>query len=146
MPGDFLKERLATLAPRSDEPDSDLPDPSVPYQAHGRAANKPVYTLHCGLGREGYRSFQYLHLDSDSAFRIEPRGHVIVMRFVGTTVVRVTIRGRNLWRLYDYLHQHRVPWVMRADRDFSDGTDRPVVTAIEFEEVNERGGHDEESG
>jgi hypothetical protein len=140
MPGDFLKERLLSIPPKSEaEPDRELPDASAPYQAHSRAANKPVYTLHCCLGKDGYRSFQYMHLDSDSAFRIESKGHVISMRFVGTKIVQVTICGRNLWRLYDYLHQHRLPWVMRADRDFSDGTDKQVViTAIEIEELNEK--------
>ena len=140
MSAEFLKERLAVLGPKP-EPESDaaLPDPAAPYQAHGRASNAPVYTLHCALGKDGFRSFQYAHLDSDSAFRIEPRGHVITVRFAGTRTVAVTIRGRNLGRLYDYLHQHRIPWVMRADRDFADGADRqPLITAIEIEEVTER--------
>jgi hypothetical protein len=139
MPGDLLKERLLSIPPKSEaEPHSELPDTSAPYLAHGRAANKPVYTLHCCLGKDGYRSFQYMHLDSDSTFSIDHKGHVISVRFVGTKIVQVTICGRNLWRLYDYLHQHRLPWVMRAERDFSDGTDKQVViTAIEIEEVKE---------
>ena len=55
-----------------------------------------------------------------------------------TIKVAVTIRGRNLWRLYDYIHQHKMPWVMRVDvgRDFA-ADDEPVVTAIEFAEVKE---------
>jgi hypothetical protein len=140
MPGDLLKERLLSIPPKSEaESHSELPDTSAPYQAHGRAANKPVYTLHCCLGKNGYRSFQYMHLDSDSTFSIDHKGHVISMRFVGTKIVQVTIRGRNLWRLYDYLHQHRLPWVMLADRDFADGADKQVViTTIEIEEVKER--------
>jgi hypothetical protein len=127
-----------SLKPEADT-DSELPDASAPYQAHGRASNKPVYTLHCALGKDGFRSFQYAHLDSNSEFRIEPKGHVITVRFVGTKVMTVTVRGRNLWKVYDYLHQHRLPWIMRADRDFADGADKqPLITTIEIEEVSEK--------
>ena len=60
-----LKLRTSVFPPKSapstkdDEfADSDLPDTSGPYQAFARPANKPVYTLHCWLGKDGYRSFQ----------------------------------------------------------------------------------------
>jgi hypothetical protein len=120
------------------ETDNELPDASAPYEAHARPSNKPVYTLHCCLGKEGYQSFQYVHLDSGSVFHRGPNGHEIVVRFAGTKTVQVTISGRNLWRLYDYLHQHRLPWVMRADRDFAGPDDKQsVITAIEIAEVEE---------
>ena len=90
--------------PEDELADSDLPDTSAPYQAHARPANKPVYTLHCCLGKDGYRSFQYVHLDSDSSFKTTSAGHVITLRFAGTQVMQVTIKGRNLRQLYDYLH------------------------------------------
>jgi hypothetical protein len=141
MRADFLKEVLEPETKPEPEPDGDLPDLGEPYQAHARAANKPVYTLHFALGRDGLRSFQYVHLDSNSALGVEGGLHVITLRFGGIRTVAVTIRGRNLWLLYDYIHQHRMPWVRRADRDFPDGTGkRPIVTAIDFEEVKERGG------
>ncbi|MCE9565983.1 MAG: hypothetical protein K8U57_28500 [Planctomycetes bacterium] len=133
MAADFLKEHLLAIKPEV-ESDSELPDLAAPYQAHGRASNKSVSTLHCALGKDGYRSFQYMHLDSDSSFRMEATGHVIVVRFVGWKPIQVTIRGRNLWQLYDYIHQHRVPWVMRAERDFVEGK-QTVITAIEIREV-----------
>ena len=118
-----------------DEPaDSDLPDSSAPYQAHARPANKPVYALHCCLGKDGYRSFQYVHLDSDSSFQTTSGGHVITLRFAGTQVVQVTITGRNLRQLYDLLHQHRIPWLMQADRDLADGQEA-IVTTIEITAV-----------
>ena len=116
-----------------------------PTRAHGKGksvANKALYTLHCALGKDGFRSFQYAHLDSDSEFRIEPGGHVLTLRFAGFRTTKVTIRGRNLWQLYDYLHQHRIPWIMRADRDFPDGAGKqPLISTIEFAEVN-GGGRD----
>jgi hypothetical protein len=63
-----------------------------------------------------------------------PTGHVITLRFAGTHVMQVTIKGRNLWRLYDYLHQHRTSWIMRADRDLADGQEA-IVTVIECESI-----------
>jgi hypothetical protein len=115
-----------------------LPDSAHGYMAHSRPANKPLYTLHCILGKEGYRSFQYVHLDSDSRFAVEGKGQVIRLRFSGSKTTAVTIRGRNLMRLFDYVHQHRTAWVMQieAGRDFAaDG--ETVVTAIEIEEVRD---------
>jgi len=85
------------------------------------------------LGKNGYRSFQYVHLDSDSTFE-QRSGQVITLRFAGTKIMQVTITGRNLWRLFDYLHQHRMPWIMVADRDFAADSE-PVITRIAIAEV-----------
>jgi hypothetical protein len=123
-----------TAQPEDEPADSELPDTSAPYQAHARPANKPLYTLHCCLGKDGYRSFQYVHYDSDSSFKTASTGHVIMLRFAGTQVVQVTITGRNLRRLYDLLHQHRISWVMRADRDL-DNEGGPTITSITIEEA-----------
>jgi hypothetical protein len=117
--------------PEDELADSDLPDTSAPYQAHARPANKPVYTLHCCLGKDGYRSFQYVHLDSGSSFTTTSAGHVITLRFAGTQVMQVTIKGRYLWRLYSYLHQHRIAWVMRVDRDLADEQET-IITETEI--------------
>jgi hypothetical protein len=129
------KGRLFALnaRPEPDDEEKELPDSSAPYQAHARPSNKPVYSLHCCLGKNGYRSFQYVHFDSDSRFQMTDKGHAITLRFIGTRMMQVRIVGRNLWRLYDLLHQHRVPWVMQVDRDFREGKE-PVITAIEIEE------------
>jgi hypothetical protein len=56
---------------------------------------------------------------------------VITLRFAGTHVMQVTIKGRNLWRLYDYVHQHRMPWIMQADRDLAEGQES-LITAIDI--------------
>lgn len=114
--------------------DSGLPDTSAPYQAHARPASRPVYTLHCCLGRDGYRSFQMVHLDSNSSLKTTSAGHVITLRFAGTQIMQVTIAGRNLRQLYDHLHQHRISWVMRADRDLADEREA-IITAIEIAAV-----------
>jgi hypothetical protein len=135
---DTLKEvqsRSASQAETAaDQLAPDLVDLDGAYQAHARPSNKSVQSIHLLLGKEGVRSFQYVHLDSDSQFRTGNNGQVIVVRFAGLKSVQVTIRGRNLWRLYDYLHQHRMPWIMRADRDFADDKE-PIITAIDFEDV-----------
>jgi len=111
--------------------DSDLPDTSAPYQAHARPAIKPVYTLHCGLGKDGFRSFEYVHLDSNNSFKTSSSGHVITLRFAGTQVMQVTIKGRNLWQLYGALHSHRISWVMRADRDLAEEQEA-IITGIDI--------------
>ncbi len=131
-----------TLKSRSGSPVDSTPDHLAPdlvdldgaYQAHARASNKPVQALHCVLGKDGVRSFQYVHLDSDSLFQLTTSGQAIVVRFAGLKPFQVTIRGRNLWRLYDYLHQHRMPWIRLADRDFADDKES-IITAIAIEEV-----------
>ena len=72
-------------------------------------------------------SFQYVHLDSYSTYTAES----ITLKFLGMEPVKVVIRGRNLWRLYDYIHQHRIAWIMQVARDFAqDG--QTVVTQVNF--------------
>ena len=134
-----LKDRAHSpdwLRDHEEGSDSELPDPSRPYQAHDRAANKPVYTLHCDLGKDGCRSFQYVHLDSDSEYHIDAKGQTIIVRFAGSKHSQVTIRGRNLRYLYDVLHQHRMPWIMQADRDFGEDKET-IITAIVIDEVKD---------
>jgi hypothetical protein len=137
----LTKLRTSVFSPKAATPseddefsDSNLPDTSGPYQAFARPANKPIYTLHCWLGKDGYRSFQYVHLDSDSSFKTTSAGHVITLRFAGTQVMQVTITGRNLRQLYGALHSHCIPCVMRADRDLADEQEA-IITAIEIAEL-----------
>jgi hypothetical protein len=123
-------------SPEPDQADSELPDLGGPYQAHARPSTKPVYTLHCCLGKDGYRSFGYVHLDSDSTFKVDQGGHVITIRFDGTKTTQITITGRNLWRVYDLVHQHRMSWIMRADRDMA-ADKETIILGIEIVEVEE---------
>lgn len=104
------------------------------YTPHGRPANKPLYSIHFVNPNGEVRSFQYVHLDSNSSFSAEG----VTLKFLGMEPVKVVIRGRNLWTLYDYIHQHRAAWVMQAARDFAqDG--QTIVTRIDFVAVT----HDE---
>ncbi len=77
-------------------------------------------------------SFQYAHLDSGSRFERE----TIHLQFLGFRPVAVAIKGRNLRKLYDYIHQHRIPWIMEVvrERDFvPDG--QAVVTSVTFSSI-----------
>lgn len=121
-------------APAEEPDDLDLPNGEMPYKAYSRPAEKPVYTLHCCLGKDGYRSFQYVHLDSESKFEFGP-SQIIRIRFAGSRTTQLTLRGRNLNLLFDYLHQHRVRWIMVADRDFAADVEA-VITELKIEYVD----------
>ena len=93
-------------------------------------------SVHFILKDRSIRSCQYNQLESDSSFTFLPqgKGNRLVLRFSGTAGLKVVIEGRNLWRLYDYIAQHRMAWVheLSAERDF-EGEDEAVVNAIDFE-------------
>ena len=108
----------------AEEEESGLPSlKDGEYQPHARPSNKPVYGIHFVTPGGDVRSFQYVHLDSGSQFAAGR----ITLAFMGMEPVRVTIEGRNLWRLYDYIHQHRMPWVMVAGRDFAEDGQTIVI-------------------
>jgi hypothetical protein len=115
--------------------DSELPALNAPYSAHARSAAKPVYTLHCLLGAEGCRSFGYVQLDSNSIFRAEKEGQIIVLRFVGSKIWEITISGLNLWKLYDGIHRHVIPWVRKSDRGFATADGEAIITGIQIKEI-----------
>jgi hypothetical protein len=98
------------------------------YQPYARPANKPLYSIHFVSAKGIVRSFQYVHLDSNSSFAAEH----ITLRFMGMEPLKVVIHGRNLWRLYDYIHQHRVAWVAETQRDFV-GDGLPVISKVLYE-------------
>ena len=134
---DHLSEILGrTGASAVDVDDSELPDLKEPYKAHSRASNKPVYILHCLLGKEGCRSFEYVQKDSNSEFKAGELGQIIKLRFAGTKIWEVTITGLNLWRLYDLIGQHRMAWVRKSDRGFAAGPDgETLIMGIDIKEI-----------
>jgi len=81
-------------------------------------------------------SFQYVHLDSRSEY--QPGRFVI--QFAGTKLWRVTVTGRNLWKLYDGITRHAIAWIQQAmpGRDFEEKKGHAVITQIEVEEVGEK--------
>lgn len=104
-----------------------------------RPDNKAVMRLHVVDRPGNVRSFQYVHLDSDSRFGHTKNGQFFVLRFIGSQTMQVTVHGRNLWRLYDYIVLHRWPYLRVADRDFA-GDKEAIVTAVDIEEVREAEG------
>ncbi len=102
------------------------------FRAYARPTHKPVFSIHFITPQGAVKSFQYMHLDSNSRF--EPQR--IALRFVGSVVMDVLIDGRNLWELYDYIHQHRMPWVKAAARDFAQDRE-PIVTRISVVEATD---------
>ena len=53
--------------------------------------------------------------------------------------MEVKVYGRNLLRICDDIHQHRMPWIRVADRDFkaADGVpdNKPVITEVRIGEA-----------
>jgi hypothetical protein len=91
----------------------------------GRARPKPCYSLHVIRPNGEVQTFQYFQLDGMSEYKAGE----IRLRFIGAKVWDVLIEGRKLWELYDYIHQHRMPWLRIAARDFDgDGTSIRSVT------------------
>jgi hypothetical protein len=129
--------RTVMRASGSDLPQAEdelgLPSPGEKqYVPYARPANRPLYSIHFISPKGEVRSFQYVHLDSNSSFSAE----CITLKFLGMEPEKVVIRGRNLWRLYDYIHQHRMPWVVQAARDFAqDG--QTVITQVAFTAVHQ---------
>jgi hypothetical protein len=114
----------------------ELPEPGSPYQAFARAANKPVYTLHCLKGAEGVVSFAYVQIDSHCEFKATDKGQLIRLRFVGSKIWDVTISGIDLWRLYDLIGQHRMAWIRKADRGFQEQPGKePIIMGIDIKEI-----------
>jgi len=127
----MLRNAMTAVEPPPMEEEAGLPPLNGrQYTPHSRPANKPLYSLHI-LSIDGkVHSFQYVHLDSQSTYTSE----CITLKFMGMEPVRVCIYGRNLWLLYDYLHQHRIAWVMQAPRDFAQDR-QTIVTHVTFAAV-----------
>lgn len=125
------------------------------YRASGRAANKALprffvffNKLGFGPGKKAVRQFQYIELDSDGdeedgcGFGLTDTGQEFSVKIAGSKLWKLTVRGRNLWEIYDYLSLHRLPWLRVADRDFADADDpagqKPVILSVDIVEL--RGG------
>ncbi|HEY4309317.1 MAG TPA: hypothetical protein VGN12_07680 [Pirellulales bacterium] len=126
-----LKSVLSRLGEKR-PPDAEefgLPSLDKTYRPYARASQKPLFAIHFITPHGSVRSFQYMHLDSDSSYAPDR----LTLRFAGLKIVNVVISGRNLWELYDYIHQHRSAWVRQAARDFAADGDA-IVTGIAISE------------
>jgi hypothetical protein len=97
---------------------------------------KWVPGLHVFRRRGSTRSFEFLHL----GYKEYDAGNTwFILEFNEPEKWRVTVQGRNLWQIYNYIAQHRLEWIREADRDFA-GDNEAIITATEIEAVKEEAG------
>jgi len=123
------------------------------YKASGRPANKALPRFFVFFSKSGYaigkkaaKQFQYVEMDSDGddedgcGFGFTESGQEFSIKVAGSKQWKLTVRGRNLWEIYDYLTLHRMPWIRVADRDFADADDaagqKPIILSIEIRELS----------
>ncbi len=114
---------------------SPLPRPGDPYQAHARASNKPVATLHAILKNASSRGFSYANYDSIDWLPDDDAGQgpVLVVRFAGLTPCEVRIAGRNLELLHSYIGHCRIGWIreLPTQGDFIDKA-APLIRSVKI--------------
>lgn len=120
-----LTDLLSRTTPKPEpEDDEDL----------GACASRPVVkyvpAFHVKM-RDSVRSFDYGHVGLK---KYEPT--CFVLEFHEPDHWRLTVEGRNLWSVFNYLVLHRLEWIQPVDRDFEDGK-KPVITKIVIEQVKE---------
>ena len=86
-------------------------------------------------GKEDTRAFQYVHL---GFAKYSSNGTSFVVEFNEPENWRMTVKGRNLWKVFVNIHQHALEWIKKADRDFA-ADNSPVITDIRIEPVAEGG-------
>jgi hypothetical protein len=102
----------------------------------GKCASRPVVKYVPAFhvkGRDGVRSFDYGHMGLK---KFDASGTNFVIEFHEPSGWRMTVTGRNLWKIYNYLVLHRLEWVSVADRDFEDNS-QPIITKITIEVIED---------
>jgi hypothetical protein len=146
MPGEQVSEEYRpdayarTAASRLDR-DAMLPALTDPYKAAGTADNGEVSRLVLVMGKDGFKPgatayylMQYVHIGLGE-FGFDADGQFFRFVFSDIQPKVVTVRGRSLLRICDYIGLRRMPWIRQADRDFrlvdgmADG--EPFITRIE---------------
>jgi hypothetical protein len=61
-------------------------------------------------------------------------GTIFMLEFHEPASWSLTVYGRNLWTIYNYLVLHKLEWLEQADRDFADHT-HPIITRISIEPI-----------
>ena len=96
------------------------------------------------IGEQAYIVFQYVHIGIGQ-FGFTANGQVFSFVFSDIQPKLVTVHGRNLLRIFDYISLRRMPWIRQADRDFRavDGTpdNEPIITRIEVEDWKRKESH-----
>ena len=135
--------RKGASEPKPDENGALLPALNDPYKAGG-FAESDVSRLVLVMGKDGFRIgghayivLQYVHLGTGQ-LGFTANGQVFSFVFSDLQPKLVTVHGRNLQRIFDYISLRRMPWIRQSDRDFrsTDGIDdkEPIITRIDVED------------
>jgi len=117
-----------------------LPALTDPYAAGGFVENE-VSRLVLVMGKDGFRIggsayivFQYVHMGIGQ-LGFTANGQVFSFVFADLQPKLVTVHGRNLQRIFDYISLRRMPWIRQADRDFravgSTPDNEPFISRID---------------
>jgi hypothetical protein len=118
---------------------SPLPSPGDPYKAFSRPAGRAVPSLFLLKADGTTWGYPYAcrvegpHLvpAKDAAGNL-----VVVLRFSGLTGIEVTLTGRRLETMVNYLGHHRLTWIReQAKGKFEGHGSDPVVTGITIKEL-----------
>jgi hypothetical protein len=111
-----------------------LPRPGDPYKAIARPASKPLSTLHLIKADGTIWSYPYscrvegphLVYADDAAKTL-----VVVLKFSGLVGTEVTLSGRKLEQMVNFLGHHRIAWVReQAKGKIAKDGEGPVITGI----------------
>jgi hypothetical protein len=145
MPGNVIEGLKADAYSRAAQPsraetDALLPALGDPYKAAGTPDSGEISRLVLVMGKDGFKPegtayyfLQYVHL-SLGEFGFWDDGQWFTFIWSDVQPKLVTVRGRNLLRISDYISLRRLPWIRQADRDFRGAAprDEPIITRIEL--------------
>jgi len=95
-----------------------------------RPANKALTRIHIVHSDGKVETLYFHHIDAKSEYN----GGSFTFLFSGAKLWELTVEGRNLWRLYDYISLSRWPYIRVAHRDFG-GKDEEVFTAARIKDI-----------
>lgn len=97
-----------------------------------RPSNRAIPRIHVVHKDGKVETLYYHHMDAKSVYD----GASFTFVFAGAKVWELTVEGRNLWRLYDYMSLSRWPYLRVATRDFEQAGE--VVTAVRVKDITPR--------
>lgn len=90
------------------------------------------------------RSFDYSHMGYRE---YDPGNEWFIIEVNEPEKWRIRVEGRALWKIYNYLHQHRVEWIEpaigRTEKGISDGV--PVIVRITVQRIEDSKPEDRKS-
>lgn len=94
--------------------------------------------------RKMTRSFDYSHMGYRE---YDPGNEWFIIEVNEPEKWRIRVEGRALWKIYNYLHQHRLEWIEpaagNAAMGISDGV--PVIERITIQRIEDEAEEDGES-